>query len=99
MSEFFQDVPKITFGGPDSKNPLEFKHYNPDELVGGKPMREHLRFSVAYWHTFVNPLGDPFGPGTAIRPWDDGTPTVENATRRARAAFEFLEKLGVPFYC
>lgn len=99
MSEFFPDVPKISYGGSDSKNPLEFKHYNQDELVGGKSMRDHLRFSVAYWHTFTNPLADPFGPGTAQRPWDDGTPTVENATRRARAAFEFLEKLGVPFYC
>lgn len=99
MSEFFPDVPKIPFEGPDSKNPLAFKHYDPDELVGGKPMKDHLRFSVAYWHTFTNPLSDPFGPGTAVRPWDDGTPTVENATRRARAAFEFLEKLGAPFYC
>ena len=99
MSEFYPDVPKIPFGGPDSKNPLEFKHYNPEELVGGKPMSEHLRFSVAYWHAFVNPLSDPFGAGTAVRPWNDGTSSVENARRRARAAFEFLEKLGVPFYC
>ena len=99
MSEFFPDVPKIPFGGPDSKNPLEFKHYNPEELVGGKPMSEHLRFSVAYWHTFVNPLSDPFGAGTAVRPWNEGSSPVEVAKCRARAAFEFLEKLGVPFYC
>ncbi len=98
MAEFFPEVPKINFGGPDSRDPLQFKHYNADEMVGGKSMRDHLRFSVAYWHTFVNPLADPFGVGTAQRPWDDGTPTIENATRRARAAFEFLEKLGVPFY-
>ena len=73
MSEFFPDVPKIAYGGPKSRNPLEFKHYNPDEVVGGKTMKEHLRFSVVYWHTFRNPLSDPFGAGTAVRPWDDGT--------------------------
>ena len=65
MSEFFPDVPKISYGGPKSRNPLEFKHYNPDEVVGGKTLKEHLRFSVVYWHTFSNPLTDPFGAGTA----------------------------------
>ncbi len=61
-------------------------------------MKDHLRFSVVYWHTFRNPLSDPFGAGTAIRPWDDGTASVQNAQRRARVAFEFMEKLGAPFY-
>ncbi len=61
-------------------------------------MRDHLRFSVVYWHTFRNPLSDPFGPGTAIRPWEDGTDSVENAQHRARVAFEFMQKLGNPFY-
>lgn len=98
MAEFFPGVPKIQYGGPKSKNPLEFKHYNPDELVGGKTMRDHLRFSVVYWHTFTNRLSDPFGVGTALRPWDDGSDSVENAQRRVRAAFEFLEKLGTPYY-
>ncbi len=73
MSEFFPEVPKIAYGGPKSRNPLEFKHYNPDEVVDGKTMKEHLRFSVVYWHTFCNPLSDPFGVGTAVRPWDDGS--------------------------
>ena len=73
MAEFFPGVPKIQYGGPKSRNPLEFKHYNPDEVVGGKTMKDHLRFSVVYWHTFANPLSDPFGAGTAIRPWDDGS--------------------------
>lgn len=90
---------RIPFEGPESKNPLAFKHYNPDEIVDGKPMKDHLRFSVVYWHTFRNPLADPFGPGTAIRPWDDGSDSIENAQRRVRAAFEFIEKLGAPFYC
>jgi len=98
MSEFFPEIPRIEYGGPTSRNPLEFKHYNPDEVVGGKTLKEHLRFSVVYWHTFSNPLSDPFGAGTALRPWDDGSGSVANAQRKARAAFEFIEKLGAPFY-
>jgi len=98
MAECFPGIPKIKFGGPVSKNPLEFKHYNPDEIVGGKSMRDHLRFSVVYWHTFSNPLSDPFGSGTAVRPWDDGSRSVANAQNKARAAFEFFEKLQAPFY-
>jgi xylose isomerase len=98
MAEFFPDVPRIQYGGPKSRNPLEFKHYNPDEVVGNKTLREHLRFSVVYWHTFSNPLADPFGVGTAQRPWDDGSNSVANAQRKAKVAFEFFEKLGAPFY-
>ncbi|WP_165245368.1 xylose isomerase [Paludisphaera soli] len=98
MTAFFPDVPKVQYGGPKSRNPLEFKHYNPDEVVGDRTMKEHLRFSVVYWHTFCNPLSDPFGAGTAVRPWDDGGHSVANAQTRVRAAFEFIEKLGAPFY-
>jgi xylose isomerase len=98
MSEFFPDIPKISYGGPKSRNPLEFKHYNPDEIIDGKTMKDHLRFSVVYWHTFCNMLSDPFGAGTAQRPWDDGSGSVANAERKARVAFEFMEKLGAPFY-
>ena len=61
-------------------------------------MKEHLRFSVVYWHTLRGTGSDPFGPGTMVRPWDDGSDSIENATRRVRAAFEFIEKLGAPFY-
>jgi len=68
MSEFFSNVKKIQFEGKDSDNPLAFKYYNPDEVIGGKTMKDHLRFAVAYWHTFQGTGGDPFGPGTAIRP-------------------------------
>ena len=82
MSEFFPGVPKIAYGGPKSRNPLEFKHYNADEVVGGKTMKDHLRFSVVYWHTFSNPLSDPFGAGTAVRPWDDGSHSVANAQQQ-----------------
>ncbi len=95
----FPNIRKIRFEGPEFRNPLAFKHYNADELVEGKPMKDHLRFAVAYWHTMRGTGSDPFGPGTAIRPWDDGSDTVRNAQRRVRAAFEFIEKLGAPFYC
>ena len=98
MAEFFPGVPKIQFGGPKSRNPLEFKHYNADEVIGGKTMRDHLRFSVVYWHTFSNPLSDPFGSGTAVRPWDDGTGSVANAQKKAKVAFEFFTKINAPFY-
>src|SRR2546426_8699778 len=98
MPTAFPSIAKIGFEGPRSKNPLAFKHYNAEELVEGKTMREHLRFSVVYWHTFRNRLSDPFGVGTAIRPWDDGSDSVDNARKRVRVAFEFIEKLGAPFY-
>ncbi len=96
---YFPDVPKIEYEGPASKNPLAFKHYNADEVVDGKTMRDHLRFSVCYWHTFRATGADPFGSPTLQRPWDDGSESVENALTRVDAAFEFIEKLGVPFYC
>src|SRR5213076_612451 len=96
---FFPDVPKIPYEGPDSTNPLSFRHYNPDEKVEGKTMREHLRFSVAYWHTMRGTGSDPFGPGCALRPWEDGTDSVDMASKRVRVAFEFMEKLGAPYYC
>jgi xylose isomerase len=95
---FFPAVTKIKYEGPDSKNPLAFRHYNPDELVAGKSMKEHLRFSVVYWHTMRGMGGDPFGPGCAVRPWEDGTDSVEMAEKRVKVAFEFIEKLGAPFY-
>src|SRR5208283_1457002 len=98
METVFKNISKIKYEGPKSKNPLAFKHYNPAEIVEGKTLREHLRFSVVYWHTFRNALSDPFGVGTAIRPWDDGSHSVANAENRARVAFEFIEKLGAPFY-
>src|SRR5437660_984784 len=95
----FFDVSRIRYEGPDSTNPLSFRHYNPDEKVEGNTMREHLRFAVCYWHTFRGTGADPFGPGCAVRPWEDGTDSVEMAVKRVRVAFEFMEKLGVPYYC
>lgn len=94
----FPEIDQIPFEGPESKNPLAFRYYNADEVVEGTTMRDHLRFSVVYWHTFRGQGSDPFGPGTAVRPWEDGTDSVENAQNRARVAFEFIEKLGAPYY-
>ena len=96
---FLSDVPKIRYEGPESKNPLAFRHYDPDENVEGKSMKDHLRFAVAFWHTFRATGSDPFGPGTMRRPWEDGTDSVDMAIKRVRVAFEFMEKLGVPYYC
>jgi xylose isomerase len=96
---FFPEVEKVRYEGPQSTNPLAFRHYNPDEVVEGKPMRDHFRFAVAYWHTMRGTGSDPFGPGCARRPWEDGTDSVEMAVTRVRVAFEFLEKLGATHYC
>src|SRR5271154_2236578 len=98
MQAAFKDVSRIKFEGSKCKDALAFKHYNAGEIVEGKALREHLRFAVVYWHTFRGVGSDPFGVGTAIRPWDDGSNSVENACHRARVAFEFIEKLGAPFY-
>jgi len=95
----FPEVDKIRFEGPQSKNMLAFHHYDENEMVEGKPMKEHFRFAVAYWHTFRGTGQDPFGPGTMLRPWEAAEDTVENAKQRVRVAFEFMEKLGVHFYC
>ncbi len=94
----FPDVPVIQYEGPESDNPLAFRWYNPEEIIEGKSMRDHMRFSIVYWHTFRGTGADPFGPGTADRPWDDGSESVENAQNRARAAFELFEKLQAPYY-
>lgn len=99
MKEFFPEIPKIPFEGPQSRNPLAFRHYNASEVVEGRTMNEWLRFSVCYWHTFRGTGSDPFGAPTLERPWDDGSNSVENAVKRVQAAFEFISKLGAPFYC
>jgi len=99
MAEFFPEIPVIRYEGPQSKNPLAFKHYNPDEVVEGTKLRDLLRFSICYWHTFRGTGSDPFGSATLQRPWDDGSNSVENAIQRVHAAFEFFTKMGAPFYC
>lgn len=94
----FPQVQKIKYEGPKSDNPLAFRWYNADQEVEGKTMRDHFRFSVVYWHTFRGTGADPFGAPTLQRPWDDGTASMDNAKRRADVAFEFMSKLGAPFF-
>jgi xylose isomerase len=98
-SEAFPGITKIRYEGPATKNMLAFRHYDPDALVEGKTMRDHLRFAVSYWHTFRGTGSDPFGAPTMIRPWEKGGDTLEAALARVEVAFEFMEKLGVGFYC
>ncbi len=95
----FPDIQKIRFEGPKSANPLAFRYYDENEVVAGKTMKDHLRFSVAYWHTMRGTGGDPFGPGTMVRPWEGNEDSVDNAIHRVRVAFEFMEKLAAPFFC
>lgn len=98
--EFFPSVQKIAYKGPSSTDPLSFRHYDPDEVILGKPMKEWLRFSVCFWHTFVGGGGsDPFGSQTLIRDWEGDLQGIELAKRRADVAFEFFTKLGVEYYC
>jgi xylose isomerase len=97
--EFFPGIGPISYEGPSSRNPLSFKWYQPEKVVHGKPMAEHLRFSAAYWHSFVSGLGDPFGPGTRDLPWNDGGDPISRARHKLDAAFEFMTKIGIGYYC
>ncbi|MDP1795879.1 MAG: xylose isomerase [Planctomycetaceae bacterium] len=96
---YFPEVAKIQYEGPKSKNPLAFKHYNPDEAIEGQSMKSLFRFAVAYWHTFRGTGSDPFGPGTMVRPWEDLADQHAMDLKRVDVAFEFMDKLGAPFYC
>ena len=96
--QYFPEVGKIPFEGPSSKNPLAYRYYDENEMIEGKSMKDHLRLSVVYWHTFRGTGSDPFGASTMIRPWDDGSNSVDNALRMVDVAFEFFAKLGVPYY-
>ncbi|MGI6455424.1 MAG: xylose isomerase [bacterium] len=98
MVEYFPDVKKIEYEGPQSKNPFSFKYYNPKEVILGKTMAEHLRFAVCYWHTFKGTGSDPFGPGTIQRAYNAQDP-MQTAEQTLEAAFEFMSKLGVEFWC
>jgi xylose isomerase len=96
-SGFFKDIEPLKYEGPNSDNPLAFHHYNKDEVVAGKRMEDHLRFAVAYWHSFAWPGGDPFGGQTFERPWFGDT--MDHAKLKADVAFEMFSLLGAPFYC
>ena len=97
--EYFKGIGQIQYEGPQSKNPLAFKWYDANKVVGGKTMKEYLRFAIAYWHTLCGNGGDPFGPGTKSFPWDASNDVMTANKERMDAAFEFITKIGAPFYC
>jgi len=97
--EFFKGIPQIKFEGIESDNPLAYRWYDENRIVAGKPMKEYLRFACAYWHSFGGNGGDPFGEPTHIFPWNEKADAVERGKDKADAAFEFITKLGMPYYC
>ncbi|MEY3193891.1 MAG: xylose isomerase, partial [Bacteroidota bacterium] len=97
--EFFKGIGQIKYEGLDSDNPLSYRWYDESKVVAGKPMKDWLRFAVAYWHSFVGNGGDPFGEPTHIFPWNEKQDAVARAKDKADAAFEFITKLGLPYYC
>jgi xylose isomerase len=97
--EYFPGIGAIKYEGPKSDNPLAFKWYDENKIVGGKKLKDHVRFAVCYWHTFCNTGGDPFGPGTKDFAWNQGTDILQRARQKMDAAFEFITKLNVPYYC
>ena len=97
MTDFFNGLSQVKFEGPQSTNPLAFRHYNKDEVIAGKRMEDHIRPAIAYWHTFAQEGGDPFGGRTFDRPWFDKG--MEGARLKADVAFEFFELIDAPFFC
>ena len=98
-SKFFKNIDQIKYEGRENDNPLAFKWYDENRVVAGKSLKEHLRFATAYWHTFNNTGGDPFGGGTEIFEWDKNSDPIARAKDKMDAAFEFMTKLGMPYYC
>jgi xylose isomerase len=97
--EFFPGIGEIKFEGRESDNPLAFKWYDENKIIAGKKIKDHVKFAVAYWHSFCNTGADPFGPGTKLFPWNASRDAVQAAKEKMDAAFEFMTKLGVPYYC
>ena len=96
---FFKNIPQIRFEGPDTDNPFAYRWYDENKVVGGKTMKEHFRFACAYWHSFNGSGSDPFGGPTHLFPWDESGDVLDRARAEADAAFEFMSKLGLPYYC
>src|SRR5882757_2465810 len=99
QKEFFKGIGQIKYEGPGTDNPLAYRWYDANKVVAGKTMKEHLRFAVAYWHSFVGNGADPFGEPTHLHPWNEKTDPVGRAKDKMDAAFEFMTKLGLPYYC
>ena len=97
--EYFKNIPQIKFEGVETDNPLAFRWYDENKIVAGKTMKEYLRFACAYWHSFVGSGADPFGEPTHIFPWNEKQDAVERAKDKMDAAFEFITKMNLPFYC
>ena len=97
--EYFKGIPAIPFEGVQSDNPLAFRWYDANRIVAGKTMKEYLRFACAYWHSFVGNGSDPFGEATHLHPWNQSGDAIGRAKDKADAAFEFITKLGLPYYC
>ena len=97
--EYFKGVDAIKFEGKESTNKLAFKYYNPEKIISGKSMKEYFRFAIAYWHSFCGTGNDPFGPGTKVYPWNEKNDAIERGKDKMDAAFEFITKIGAPFYC
>ncbi|MFA6652595.1 MAG: xylose isomerase, partial [Bacteroidales bacterium] len=97
--EYFPGIGKIKFEGKDSRNPLAFRYYDPEKVVYGKKMKEWLKFAMAYWHTLCADLQDQFGPGTLSREWWQAADPVTAAKEKMDAGFEFMQKLGIEYYC
>lgn len=98
-AEYFKGIDRIQFEGKDSDNPLAFKYYDESRTVGGKTMKEHFRFAIAYWHTFTGVGADPFGAPTQQFPWLQNSDPLQQAKDKMDAAFEFITKIGAPYYC
>ena len=96
---YFPNVGKVQYEGHQSDNPLAFRYYDENRVVAGKTMKEHFKFSIAYWHSFCGTGGDPFGPGTIVHPWDASPDPIQRAKDKMDAAFEFISKIGVDYYC
>lgn len=99
MSEIFKGIGQIKFEGVKSDNELAFRYYNPEQVVGNKTMKEHLRFAMSYWHTLCGEGNDPFGVGTVERPWNNITDPIEIAKIKVDAGFEFMSKMGIEYFC
>ncbi len=97
--EFFKGIPQIKYEGRESDNPLAYRWYDENRIVAGKTMKDYLRFAVAYWHSFSNGGADPFGEATHLFSWDEKNDPIEKAKDKADAAFEFITKMGLPYYC
>ena len=97
--EFFPGIGKIKFEGKESKNPMAFRYYDPEKVVYGRKMKDWFKFSMAWWHTLCAEGGDPFGPGTKTFPWAQGNSALDIAKQRMDAGFEFMQKIGIEYYC